>query len=319
MSTNPSNSVGTNGAFGGRTSVNAFNDVLAAFSGAGILSGWKCVQSSGMTVAIGGQDNDIRDVAIAEDPYGNRTTIDNRLSAPISVTVSAASASSNRFTSIIAYVNSPTNAADTMLDNPTVVGLIAVDGTPAASPTKPTDAQIRTAITADGGTGSAAYYVKLADIYVEAGLTTITSDYITQENLEAALSSPMQKRTYDMGNNNTYTTTDTTSEITLQTITIQENGVYQLFLDGWMNENGQSHPSNIYPSVAIRHNGAIVARSQIQLILGSSDVDEQQDLDVIALASLSAGDTITFNFTQLNSSVAGMVYNYNFGLFKVSS
>lgn len=193
MSTNPNNAVGTNGAFGGRTSVNALNDVLAAFSGSGILSGWKCVPSSGMTVQIGGQDADIRDAAIAEDPYGNRTTINNISQQPISITLSAASASSNRYTSIVAYVNSPTNASDTALDNPTVVGLIAVDGVATTNPTKPTDAQIRTAITVDGGTGSAAYYVKLADIYIEAGLTTITASYIIQENMEVGLSASLGK------------------------------------------------------------------------------------------------------------------------------
>lgn len=196
MSTNPNNAVGTNGAFGGRTSVNALNDVLAAFNGSGILSGWKCVPSSGMTVEIGGQDNTIRDVAIAEDPYGNRTTINNISQAPISVTISPSSTSSHRYTSIVAYVNSPTNASNTSLDNPTVVGLIAVDGTATTNPTKPTDAQIRTAITTDGGTGSAAYYVKLADIYVEAGLTIITADYIVQEGLDTGLSSTMSSRVF---------------------------------------------------------------------------------------------------------------------------
>lgn len=190
--TNPNNAVGTNGAFGGRTSVNALNDVLAVFSGSGILSGWKCVPSSGMTVQIGGQDTDIRDVAIAEDPYGNRTTINNISQSPISITISAASASSNRYTSIVAYVNSPTNASDTTLDNPTVVGIIAVNGTAKTSPTVPTDAQIRTAITADGGTGSAAYYVKLADIYIEAGLTTITGSYIVQDGMNTGPSDAMQ-------------------------------------------------------------------------------------------------------------------------------
>lgn len=319
MTTNPNNSVGTNGAFGGRTSVNALNDVLQTFNGAGILSGWRCAPSSGMTVEVGGQDTTIRDVAIAEDPFGNRTTIDNILSAPIEVTLNAASASSNRYTSIIAYVNSPTNASDTTLDNPTVVGLIAVDGTATTNPTKPTDAQIRTAITTDGGTGSAAYYVKLADIYVEAGLTTITADYIVQEELETAPSSVMQAKPYANGSNYSYTTTATSADITLQTLTIPEDGVYFVFCDGWMDENGKNHPSNIYPNVALRRNGTRVAYSQIQLISGSADTNEQQDLDVMSLLPLSAGDVIRVTFAQGGSNTAGMIYTYNFGMFKVSS
>lgn len=319
MSINPNNAVGTNGAFGGRTSVNALNDVLAAFGGSGILSGWKCVPSSGMTVAIGGQDNDIRDVAIAEDPYGNRTTINNISQAPISVTISPSSTSSPRYTSIVAYVNSPTNASDTTLDNPTVVGLIAVDGTATTTPTKPTDAQIRTAITTDGGTGSAAYYVKLADIYVEAGLTIITSDYIVQEGLETAPSSVMQAKPYANGSNYSYTTTATLSKIALQTLTIEEDGAYFIFCDGWLNENGKTHSSNIYPKILIENGNTIIAISQIQLQLNDDNTTEQHDFDVMALAHLSAGDTISLGFQQQNGSVAGLIYNYNFGMFKVSS
>jgi hypothetical protein len=321
MSTNPNNAVGTNGAFGGRTSVNALNDVLAAFSGSGILSGWKCVPSSGMTVAIGGQDNTIRDVAIAEDPYGNRTTINNISQAPISVTISPSSTSSHRYTSIVAYVNSPTDASDTSLDNPTVAGIIAVDGTPTgiASPLfHPTDAQIRTAITADGGTGSAAYYVKLADILVEWNLTVITSTYILQEYLGTGLSPLMQERPYRTGNRYSYTSTATTSGVTLQTISADEDGTYFVFCDGWINENGKSHSSNIYPAINIYSGTNKIAGSQLQLI-ADSDTTEQHDLDVMAMVSLSRGNQIKIEFQQNNSSVAGLIYEYNFGMFKISS
>ena len=79
--TNPNNAVGTNGAFGGRTSVNAFNDGLASYS-AGIMSGWACEPSSGLTVVLGG-DGNTRDVAIAEDNAGNKTTINNIFSITI--------------------------------------------------------------------------------------------------------------------------------------------------------------------------------------------------------------------------------------------
>lgn len=317
--TNPNNSVGTNGAFGGRTSVNALNDVLAAFSGAGIVSGWKCVPSSGMTVSIGGQSSTVRDVAIAEDPYGNRTTINNILASPVSITISAASASSNRYTSIIAYVNSPTNADDTTLDNPSVVGLIAVDGTAQSSPSVPSESTIRTAITADGGTGSAAYYVKLADIYVEAGLTTVTSSYIDQEWRSARFSRTMQARLYYYGNNQSYTTTATTSAVTLQTIIPQETGVYMVFCDGWVYENGVSHSSNIYPSVAIRGENVIYGNTQVQLTSDSGNTTKQVSLGSTALIPIGAGDPIYFKFQQSNAAASGMIYTYNYGAVKVSS
>lgn len=173
--TNPNNSLGTNGAFGGRTSVNAFNDALATFDGAGIVSGFGVEPDSGMTVAVGG-DGTTRDVAVAEDPFGNRTTVDNISGDPISVTISTASTTSARIDSIVAYVNSPATASDTSVDNPTACGIIAVNGTSGGAPL---DSAIRTAITADGGTGSTAYYVVIANVSVPANTTTITSGLIS--------------------------------------------------------------------------------------------------------------------------------------------
>lgn len=173
--TNPDNALGTNGAFGGRTSVNAFNDVLATFDGAGIVSGFAVAPDTGMTVEVGG-DGTTRDVAVAEDPFGNRTTVDNISGDPIPVTIDTASTTTARTDSIVAYVNSPANASDTSVDNPTVCGIISVNGTSGGAPT---DAAIRTAITADGGTGSTAYYVVIADVSVPANTTTITSGLIS--------------------------------------------------------------------------------------------------------------------------------------------
>ena len=175
--TNPNNAVGTNGAYGGRTSVNAFNDNLAVYSGRGILSGWACEPSSGMTVALGG-DGEHRDVAIAEDPIGNRTTINNISEAPVEVTIAAAPATNSRIDSIVAYVVRPPQGSASEVDNPAAVGLIAVSGTVAGTPTAPDDNAIRTAITADGAAGTTAYYVVLANITVANGTTVITSTEI---------------------------------------------------------------------------------------------------------------------------------------------
>lgn len=173
--TNPNDSVGTNGAYGGRTSVNALNDVLASFTGRGVLSGWAVTASSGMTVNVGGSAG-VRDVAIAEDNAGNRTTVDNRSSSPISVTLSAASSSSTRVDYIVAYVNNPATVLVTTIDNPSTCGIIAVNGTTSA----PDESAIRAAITADGGTGSTAYYVVLATITIAAGTTDLTDSNIAQ-------------------------------------------------------------------------------------------------------------------------------------------
>ena len=92
--TNPNNAIGTNGAFSGRTSPNALNDILGAFS-KGIVSGWTCSPKTGMTVQLGGSAS-TRDVALAEDNAGNKLTIDNRSGAPVEVTLGGAPSTNNR-------------------------------------------------------------------------------------------------------------------------------------------------------------------------------------------------------------------------------
>lgn len=175
--TNPNNSVGTNAGYNGRTTPNAFNDVLGIFDVPGIVSGWQCSPKSGMTVQIGGGAS--RDVAIAEDNAGNRVTINNRSGAPIDVTLPGAPATNNRYDVIVAYVNNPIYGAGASdVDFPSQVGLIVTSGTVAANPNYPTDAQIEAAITADGGDGPNAYRVQLCSIFVGQGVTTIGSGSI---------------------------------------------------------------------------------------------------------------------------------------------
>lgn len=175
--TNPNNSVGTNGAFGGRTSVNAFNDIMGAFQSRGVLSGWGIVPSSGMTVSVGGSGT-TRDVAVAEDASGNKTSVNNISGAPISVTLDSAPASNSRYDAIVAYVDKPPVGNATQ-DNPECCGIIPVTGTAASTPAYPDDAAVRSAITADGASGATAYYAVLGYVLVASGTTTITSGMIT--------------------------------------------------------------------------------------------------------------------------------------------
>lgn len=176
--TNPNNAVGTNGAYNGRTSVNAFNDIMGAFT-KGVVSGWNCTPKSGMTVSVGG-DGSTRDVAIAEDNAGNKTSINNISGQPIDVTIPAAPATGNRIDLIVAYVENPPQGDPAQVDNFQACGLITVSGTAAASPVAPSDTTIRNAITTDGATGATAYYVVLAQVRVGTGATSIGSGVITQ-------------------------------------------------------------------------------------------------------------------------------------------
>lgn len=178
--TNPGNAVGTNGAYGGRTSVNAFNDVLAGFAGRGILSGWQCAPKAGLTVALGG-DGVARDVAIAEDDAGNKTTVNNISEQPVDITLAAAPTIGQRIDVIVAYVNNPPEGSATTIDNPGACGMISVAGEVVTNnPVAPTETQIRTAIGEDGGVSATAYYVILAQISVTEGMTDIVAGNITQ-------------------------------------------------------------------------------------------------------------------------------------------
>lgn len=179
--TNPNNAIGTNGAFGGRTSVNAFNDVMGALS-RGVLSGWACAPNSGLTVSLGGNGT-TRDTAIAEDNAGNRTSINNISNSPINVTIGAAPGTNSRIDAIVAYVDNPPSGVSTVTDNPGACGLIVVEGTAASTPVAPNDSKIRTAITADGASGTTAYYVVLAYITMASGTTDITSSEINAGEL----------------------------------------------------------------------------------------------------------------------------------------
>ena len=174
--TNPNNAVGTNAAYDGRTSVNAFNDDLAAYT-SGILSGWACTPNSGLTVSLGG-DGSTRDVAVAEDNAGNKTSINNISGSPIDVTMSAAPGSNSRIDLVVAYVDNPPQGVNTTADNPSACGIIKVTGTASSSPVAPNDSTIRTAITGDGASGATAYYAILAYITISSGTTDITTSNI---------------------------------------------------------------------------------------------------------------------------------------------
>lgn len=199
--TNPNNAVGTNGAYGGRTSVNAFNDDLSVYS-RGIMSGWACSPSSGLVVALGG-DGTNRDVAIAQDNAGNKTTINNISGSPISVTIPAAPASNSRIDSIVAYVDNPPEGSATVADNPAACGLIVVSGTAAANPTAPIESTIRSKITADGASGATAYYVVLANVTIASGTTTITSSNITAGSTATLSTGNLDFASFGFGNYST--------------------------------------------------------------------------------------------------------------------
>ncbi len=290
--TNPNNAVGTNGAYNGRTSVEAFNDVMNMLS-RGIISGWECVPNSGLTVSLGGNGT-VRDVAAAQDAAGNKTSINNRSGSPINVTVAAAPASNTRIDAIVAYVESSPTGSSTVTDNPAPCGIIPVSGTPSNSPVAPTESAIRTAITADGASGTTAFYVVLAYITIASGTTDLTADNIAagpyvQINAPSIL--PPNSVT---ASNIDFTTFSEIydNEVTAvgKTYTISTPGIYL----AW---GISANPSNgSIPSVTITMRGAIKAKSV------SVSTGVWATATAIAVGLVNSGDTIVVSQENANAA-----------------
>ena len=290
MSSNPNDAVGTNGAYGGRTSVNAFNDVLASYT-RGVMSGWACSPSSGLTVTLGGNGT-TRDVAIAEDNAGNKTTINNISGSPISVTLDAAPGSNSRIDSIIAYVDNPPNGTSTDVDNPGACGIIKVNGTVSSSPSAPDDNAIRTAITGDGASGTTAYYVVLANITVASGTTDLVAG-----NIVAGATSSLKGNAVVSSNNIDYTTlpyygsytanisvpkTDTT----VATYIIPSDGYY--FVSASLNLHTVSSQHTSY--VEVNKNGTGIDQSYVGI-----ESNSWGNLNLARTFSFTTGDSITIS------------------------
>ena len=176
--TNPDNIVRVRARNGGRASVYEANGWGQAFS-SGILEGNGVIQNTvaDMNVLVGGSQTK-PDVLLAENPSGYRVALDVVGQQAIAIT---APATNSRISAIVAYTDdlSLATTEDTVTGSPASCGLIVVNGATSNSPTEPTDAQIRTAITADGATGSQAAYCIVATILVASDTTTITNSLIT--------------------------------------------------------------------------------------------------------------------------------------------
>jgi len=176
--TNPDNIVRVRARNGGRASVYEANGWAQAYT-SGLLEGNGVIQntSADMNVLVGGSTTK-PDVVLAENAVGYRIALDIVGQQAIAVT---APASNSRITAIVAYTDdlSLATTEDTVTGSPASCGLIAVNGTASASPSDPTDTQIRDAITADGATGSQAAYCVIATILVANDTTAITNSLIT--------------------------------------------------------------------------------------------------------------------------------------------
>ena len=175
--TNPDNIVRVRARNGGRASVYEANGWAQSYS-AGLFEGDGVIQNTvaDMNVLVGGSSSK-PDVVLAENPAGYKIALDLVGQQPIAITTPA---SNNRISSIVAYTDdlSLATTEDNVTGSPSTCGLIVVNGTASVNPTEPTEAQIRTAITNDGATGSQAAYVVIANILVSSSTTAITDSLI---------------------------------------------------------------------------------------------------------------------------------------------
>lgn len=223
--TNPDNIVRVRARNGGRASVYEANGWAQAYT-SGLLEGNGVIQNTvaDMNVLVGGSSSK-PDVVLAENSAGYKIALDLVGQQAIAIT---APATNKRISAIVAYTDdlSLQSTEDTVTGSPASCGLIVVNGTAGANPSAPTDSQIRTAITADGATGSQAAYCVIATILVASNTTTITDSLITTNVAQ-------------IGSNNIDFSTMAYKEVTdgqLQ-LTCDETGVYFIFGSANFNDN----------------------------------------------------------------------------------
>lgn len=237
--TNPDNIVRVRARNGGRASVYEANGWCQAY-GSGILEGTGVVQNTvaNMTVLVGGSSSK-PDVLIAQNPAGYKIALDLVGQQPVTIT---APASNSRISAIVAYTDDLAleSTEDTVTGSPASCGLIVVNGSSSASPSAPTDTQIRNAITADGATGSQASYAVIATITVASNATTITDSLITR-NQAGVQSSKMDFKTLKVLFSNAEHIG--TSVRTVASHTITDRGKYFIFLNADINMLGKN-PGN---------------------------------------------------------------------------
>lgn len=178
--TNPNQIVRLHSRNNGRGSVLESNMGFQIYD-TGLLTGSGVVASTSasLSVVVGGELAS-PDIVIAQTPAGYKVALD--IAGNTSLTLTAPTDNS-KIVAIVAYTDDLALAStdETITGNPSSCGLLAVSGTAAASPEKPTDTQIRAAITADGATGSQATYGVIAYVTIAAGTDVITDTLISNQ------------------------------------------------------------------------------------------------------------------------------------------
>lgn len=298
--TNPDNIVRVRARNGGRASVYEANGWCQSFS-TGLVEGSGVIQntSADMNVLVGGSASK-PDVLIAENTSGYKVALDVVGQQAVAIT---APATNSRISAIVAYTDdlSLASTQDTVTGSPASCGLIVVNGTASASPSAPTDNQIRTAITADGATGSQAAYCVIATILVASDTTTITNSLITPNtaqigahNIDFTTFTPVFPYECGVTNNNNI---NSVRFYTQKTITITEAGVYLV----WFSQRLESASDSYDLTVAVVNNDTEINRGSNG---GGSNIAYMQ-ANVVAVVECQVGDVITLSSRGGGSSSYG--------------
>lgn len=175
--TNPGDIVRVRARRGGRASVYEANAWCQSFTD-GLLDGVGVMPNTvaDLNILVGGTPT-CPDVVLAKNPAGYRIALDIVGQQAIAITTPA---TGSRISSVVAYTDdlSLATAQSDVTGSPASCGLIVVNGTASSNPQPPSNADIRSAITADGAAGSQASYGIIANVTVAASTSTITNTLI---------------------------------------------------------------------------------------------------------------------------------------------
>lgn len=99
------------------------------------------------------------------------------------VTINTADPANPRISAIVLYVDKAEPTSATPPNNPGIVKLMSVDGTPEAVPTAPNDTTIQTAV------GAGNPYIVIAHVQVNTAATTVSNSDITDQRLMVTVAS----------------------------------------------------------------------------------------------------------------------------------
>lgn len=135
-----------------------------------VVTGLQAVQKNPLSMGI---DISVGDAKVDYSTYSYTVWTD----ALVSVVIATADPSNPRIDRIVGYVDRSQTPSSVSSNNPGLLKFMAIAGTPAAAPVRPSDATVQAAV------GASNPYFNIADILVGTGVTTIYNANITDKRV----------------------------------------------------------------------------------------------------------------------------------------